>query len=106
MVETSFSSNLCKLFSLWPVGVAHTGTEHELCLELQFSSFREPAYGWLCRITLPLLPCHSLVSAATGQSCSCGSAMNHDLLCAYSFPLLTQPRAWEYQPWNYCMSAA
>lgn len=104
MVETSFSSNLCKLFSLWPVGIAHTGTEHEKCLQIQFSNFKEPARGWLCRITLPHLPCPPLVSAVTGQSSSYGSAVNHDLSCAHSCLLLAQPRAWEYQPWNYFMS--
>lgn len=81
MVETSFSSGLCKLFSLWPVGIAHTGMEHEKRLQLQFFSFREPAHGWLCRITLSHLPCPPLVSAATGQSSSYSSVRNLDLMC-------------------------
>ena len=71
MVEASFSSNQCKSFSLWPVGITYTGTENEKCLQLQFSSFKEPACAWLCRVVLPHLPCPVVVSAAPGQSPRC-----------------------------------
>lgn len=71
MVEAPFSSNQCKSFSLWPVGIAYTGTENEKRLQLQFSSFNEPACGWLCRVALPHLSCPILVSAAPGQSPCC-----------------------------------
>lgn len=92
MVEASFSSNQCKSFSLWPVGIAYTGTQNEKCLQLRFSSFKEPACDWLCRVGLPHLLCPLFVSAAPGNL---PTVMYHGLSGAHSCLQLAQPRAWE-----------
>lgn len=53
MVEASFSSNQCKSFSLRPVGIVYTGTGNGKYLQLQFSSYKEPACGFVQRGPAP-----------------------------------------------------